>query len=386
MSDDYLCFAGQDWWTHGRAHSDFQLMTNVARQGHQVLVINSLGMRMPMPGKSTSPLKRIIRKAKSTAKAFQRPLEDVPNFGLLSPIVVPAYGNEKARNANAMSVAAQVKGAMKHHKVSNPVCVVTVPTAIDVVERIPHKDLIYYRADAHSDAEDVDRDLIMGFEDRLFEQASKIIYCAQALMDAEADRHKGKGVLIDHGVDSQLFRPDPKASLPPDIAKIDSPRVGYFGTIEGMGMDLGLVEKVAREHPELNVVLIGRVAIDVTSLEALPNVHMLGWKPYEEIPSYARGFDVALLPRPISEWGLGSNPIKLKEYLSAGLPVVATPVPRAEEYEPYLTIAEDPDAFVSAVAATARSGGVGTPEERRKLVEPQTWAAKALELVALSAD
>ena len=80
----YLCFSAQDWWYHNRAHSDFQLLRRVAKH-RKVLLVNSIGLRMPSPGKSTQFLRRILRKAKSVAMLVRRPIEDTPNFYVMTP-------------------------------------------------------------------------------------------------------------------------------------------------------------------------------------------------------------------------------------------------------------------------------------------------------------
>ena len=73
----YVCFSAQDWWYHNRAHSDFQLMRG--SRAPPVLVVNSIGMRMPLPGRSSQPLRRILRKLRSIAKLVRRPLPELPH-------------------------------------------------------------------------------------------------------------------------------------------------------------------------------------------------------------------------------------------------------------------------------------------------------------------
>src|SRR3954470_20149210 len=89
--EDYVCFSGQDWWYFSRAHSDFQLMLRVARE-RRVLLVNSIGMRMPLPGRSTMVTRRIIRKASSVLKFLKQPVPDVPGFHVMTPLILPLYG------------------------------------------------------------------------------------------------------------------------------------------------------------------------------------------------------------------------------------------------------------------------------------------------------
>ncbi len=90
----YVCFSAQDWWYHNRAHSDFQLMRRVAER-RRVLVVNSIGMRMPTRGRSSKPGRRIVRKLRSIAKLVRRPLPALPQFYVMSPVPLPFYGRTR---------------------------------------------------------------------------------------------------------------------------------------------------------------------------------------------------------------------------------------------------------------------------------------------------
>ena len=95
-ADGVICFSALDWWYHNHAHADFQLMRRVA-QSRRVLFVNSIGMRMPLPGRSTQPLRRIVRKVRSISRSLQAPLPDLPEFHVLSPAVLPFYGTPAIR-------------------------------------------------------------------------------------------------------------------------------------------------------------------------------------------------------------------------------------------------------------------------------------------------
>ena len=84
--------------------------------------------------------------------------------------------------------------------------------------------------------------------------------------------------------------------------------------------DLSLIDSVARNFTDGSIVLIGKATMDLGPLAHLPNVHILGRKPYESLSAYCKGFDVALIPFPINEVTLNANPLKVREYLAAGLP------------------------------------------------------------------
>src|SRR5690606_7603521 len=113
--------------------------------------------------------------------------------------------------------------------------------------------------------------------------------------------------------------------------------------------DFDLLEKVAVGIPEAQLVLIGRTTCSMQRLTRHPNVHWLDFRPLEAIPQYGSGFDVALMPWLRSEWIEYCNPIKMKEYLALGLPVVSTDFPEVRRYDRLIRVAKDHDAFLAAI-------------------------------------
>src|SRR5690606_13415752 len=115
-----------------------------------------------------------------------------------------------------------------------------------------------------------------------------------------------------------------------------------YGTLRDW-VDLDLIANVAKARPELSFVLIGQVLTDVTRLHGLRNVYLLGQRDHHELPAYCKGFDVGFIPYRVEERMQFVNPLKLREYLSAGLPVVSTPIPEVARYRDTCRIAATAD-------------------------------------------
>ena len=372
----YLCFAAQDWWYHNQAHSDFQLLRQIART-RRVLVVNSIGMRMPTPGRTTQPWRRVARKLRSVARLVRAPLPDTPDFHVMSPLAVPVFGRPWVERANAASIALQVRLAMAFLGIRRPVAVVTLPTAEPVLDRLRLSTVVANRSDKHSMFAEADGSVIAGFEARLLRRADRVIYSSHALMDDEASSSAGKAVFVDHGVDAEHFVRRPPQDEPADLRAIPHPRVGFFGAVDDL-VDVGLLEELAAQRPDVHLVVVGSVTVPVGSLTSSPNVHLLGFRPYSEIPAYGSGLDVALMPWKTNEWIRLCNPIKLKEYLALGLPVVSTPFPELEHYRDVVRVASGPTAFVAAVGdALSDPGGEPARADRRARVAGITWARQA---------
>ncbi|MGY1649739.1 glycosyltransferase [Geodermatophilus sp. SYSU D01119] len=379
----WICFSAQDWWYQNQAHSDFQLMRRVART-RPVLLVNSIGLRMPLPGRSTQVLRRIARKVASTARLVRRPLPDTPGFHVMTPVVLPFYGSPLLRRLNAWSVRTQVRLVSRLIGLPpDPVVVCTIPTAWDVVAPMSRRALVYNRSDRHSDFPESDRATIAALEESLLRTADAVLYVSRALMAEEAPLTGSRARFLDHGVDLRHFEPG-AGPEPADLAPIPHPRVGFFGGLDSFLVDFDLLERVALEVPEAHLVLVGDADRATDQLTRHPTVHWLGRRSYEQIPAYGAGFDVALMPWQDNEWIARCNPIKMKEYLALGLPVVSTDFPEVRRYADTIAVATDRDDFVDLVRRTLKDSGPGDPARRRAAVVADSWDTRAAELVAVA--
>jgi len=377
----YVCFAAQDWWYHNQAHSDFQLMRSIAEK-RRVLVVNSIGMRMPTPGRSTDVTRRILRKLRSVAMLVRRPLDELPNFFVMSPLPLPFYGSPFLRKVNAVMIRAQVRAVCMVLRLADPVIMVTIPTAWDVVRPMRRHSLVFNRSDRHSDFPEADRELIEGLEQGLLENADLITYVSHVLLDEEHERTGDRAHFLDHGVDIDHFVH--RAELPADIAEIPGPRIGFFGALDDFLVDFDLLERIAAELPEVSLVLIGDSTHPMERFDKYPNVYWLGFRSYETIPAYGSGFDVAIMPWLDNQWIHHSNPIKLKEYLALGLPVVSTNFAELATYTDRVRVATAHGQFIDAIRASLNEGGLRPPEQLRDSVRGFSWRSRAAELVALA--
>ena len=379
----YLCFAAQDWWYHNRAHSDFQLMRRVAEH-RTVLLVNSIGMRMPLPGRSTQFARRILRKMRSVAMLVRRPLPELPGLYVMTPIPFPFYGRAWQRWLGARLIQLQVRLVSLALRIRAPVVVVTIPTAWDVVRTIPKKSLVYNRSDLHSAFREADQTVMRTLEHHLLSSADHVLYVSRALQSDESNVVGGRGHFLDHGVDIEHFRRRPQQELPADLAAIPRPIAGFFGSLDDYLVDFDLLEKVAAELPDVSLVLIGDATCSMDRFHKYPNVFLLGFRPYEQIPAYGSAFDVALMPWVKSDWIRYANPIKLKEYLALGLPVVTTEFLEASAWRDVIRVAGDHSEFVALIRDTLVGGAPGTPASRRQAVLTASWSSRAAEFMAIA--
>jgi glycosyltransferase involved in cell wall biosynthesis len=132
--------------------------------------------------------------------------------------------------------------------------------------------------------------------------------------------------------------------------------------------------KVAAELSHLHFVVVGPSALPDDWCQ-LPNVHQFGQQPYEEVPRFMAACDVLIMPWNENEWIRACNPVKLKEYLAVGRPVITTPFEELRRYPGYVSVASGEKAFASAILEALENPP--DPVWLRQRVEKETWVAKA---------
>jgi UDP-galactopyranose mutase len=167
---------------------------------------------------------------------------------------------------------------------------------------------------------------LIEYEKALFERADLVFTGGLSLFEAKCERHKHvhpfpSSVDVPHFAQARSIETEPE-----DQRHIAHPRIGYAGVIDER-LDTALIAEIARLRPEWQIVMLGPVVkISVESLPKAPNIHYLGMKPYTDLPAYFSGWDAAMLPFALNDATRYISPTKTPEYLSAGLPVISTPI------------------------------------------------------------
>lgn len=370
---DILCFS-HDW--SGDPLSKTHLMRLVSAD-NRVLWVNSIGYRTPTASKAD-----ISRAFKKLAAATNSLKEVEPNIFVLNPLAIPAYGNPRIRKLNRHLLQLQVKRAMKQLGFRHAINWVFNPAAAVIAGAFNEDLLIYQCVDEYTAFSGVTSNHLAELEAQLLKKADLVIVSADLLYQSKAKLNKNT-FIVRHGVDYKHFSKalSETTVVPEEIRNLPKPVIGFFGLIADW-VDVDLMAYVASKFPNGSLVVIGKSTTDVSVLEALPNVHLLGRKQYSELPAYCRGFDVALMPFRINELTLNANPLKVREYLAAGLPVVSTPIPEVEVLG-QCRIAGDPDTFVAEVEAALQDPG---PKLERSLaISHESWDAKLAEIAGFMA-
>lgn len=365
---DILCFS-HDW--SGAVLSKTHLMRLLSRR-NRVLWVNSIGYRRPTA--TVSDFRRIFNKLSAAAQ----PIAEVePNLFVFNPLALPAYQSAWA-GLNCRWLGSQVRRAMRRLGFSRAINFVFNPAAAMVAGTLGEEQIVYYCVDEYSAFSGVDAESLIRLETQLLQKADLVVASSQRLYEAKRAANPNT-ILVRHGVDFDHFRKalDAQTPVPAEIAILPQPVIGYFGLISADWVDAPLLRRLAKAMPEASIVMLGKVAMNISELQRLPNVHFLGPKPYETLPNYCKGFDAAIVPFPINSATLSANPLKLREYLAAGLPVVSTAIPEARAVG-QCRIGADAESFVAEVRAALRQPAPSAA--RSETMRSENWAARLAEV------
>lgn len=369
-----ICFGGEDWWYH-HPHSKAHLMRKFARAGNRVIFVNSISMGLPgLAHKDLLP--RIKRKLGSYSK-LARQTED--GITVVSPASLPFFGSATARKLNRQMIGAQIRKLAQSRGLTKPILWIAIPTAAEMIGAFDESAIIYQvsdKYDANTMDHATDPALIRKLHEQAIDRADLVFYSGRKLFD-EATRGRDHSYLLEQGVDYERWSKVTTLSIAPEIDKIPHPRLGYFGAIEPWLVDQELIKRAARERPSWQWIFIGNRSRGI-EIEDLPNTHFLPPVQYEELPAYAAGFDVCVLPweteQAFTSYG---SAIKVREYLASGKPVVISPLPEYEPMGDVLRIARSRDEFLRLVEDALNENDESASAKRQAAVASGTWDARA---------
>lgn len=361
-----LCFAsGYDAPPTSKHH-----VMHLLAERNTVLWVNYHASRMPSA--SSSDLAYIGKKLGQVFSGLKNPR---PNLHVLTPLVAPLPGSAWAKKLNRLLLVRQVRRALR--KVARgPVQLWSfTPDVSYLLGKFGEEKVVYYCVDDHASFTGYNRQQVLADEEDLCRRADLVVTTALALQEAKQPLNPNT-ILVPHGVDYEHFSKalDCDLAAPADVENIPHPRLGFVGLIRDW-VDLDLLAEVARARPNWHIVLIGDSTEDLSRYAALSNMHFLGRKPYASLPAYCRAFDVGLIPFKLNELTRAVNPIKLREYLAAGLPVVSTPLPEVQLYRHLAEIASDAGETIAAVDRCIDSHD-DQRRARSNSMASETWETK----------
>jgi len=367
---------GEDWGRH--PSSTQHLMKSITRK-HQVYWVNSIGLRRP----KLTDGKRIIEKLKQLKDACANDFNqnqtlsnvEMKPLEILAPIALPWPGSYIAYVINRLLLTYQIRALLGRHvtdKNLSRILWLSLPTGRCVIDALEEDVVVYYVGDDFSALHGVDHNKV-NFEEVELVKCADIIFAASDNIARQFPQHKT--YLLPHGVDLKHFSSVYKRpNHYPDSDLV----VGYYGSITRW-LNFELITFLARARPDITFLFIGKIEIDDCPMFGYENIVHLVDMPHEELIKYAANWQVSLIPFVDNEQIRACNPLKLREYLAIGHPILSTKYPAVMEFSECIYIAENQQQMLEQLNTAlilSQAELKQLKDVSRKMVESSTWEAR----------
>jgi glycosyltransferase involved in cell wall biosynthesis len=368
-----------DWDEH--PSSCQHLFRRISRE-YDVIWVNTIGMRNP--SLTWADAKKGFRKlGKMIAPGDGRKEEESRydfRLTVVQPLMVPFSQLRLVRWINKHSVHRSVENALSKQGPGSRIIVTTVPNACDYVGEIGASRIVYYCVDDFTEWPGLNRSLVKKMEAELVMRSDVFVATSEKLYES-LKVHGKPTYLLTHGVDVELFARAAKTEHP-ILLSLPKPRVGFFGLYDDRS-DYELISRVASLLPDVSFVFAGPIASDASRLREHDNIYFVGKVDYEDLPSLVLGFDVLMLPYLVNRLTDSISPLKLKEYLATGKPVVSTGIKEAMKFDGVIKVARSVDQMADQIRMLLSGKKPYNAERARSKVASEHWAQKAKDFLSI---
>jgi glycosyltransferase involved in cell wall biosynthesis len=370
-----ILYFGNDWFAENRT-SSHQIARWLAR-GHRVYYIECPGLRAPKS--SSRDLKKIWTKLRRCLRGAQPVPEGLRVMTLLQ---LPFHRFSGVRRLNRFLLRASLRRLLRRERIHRPISWFMLPHLSSLVGTLGERLSVYYCIDDYAALPDVNIEAVRRMDEEMTRKADLVFVASDTLLESKLRLNPNTRV-SPHGVDFDHFArvQDERLQVPPDLAGLPPrPIVGFFGLIERW-IDLDLVGYLAEQRPQWTFVMLGRVAVPEDTLPRRPNLHFLGKRPYELLPAYGKQFDAAIIPYRLTQQVMHANPIKLREYLAMGKPIVSVRTPEIDKFADVVETAEGPEQFLAKLdRVLSRPASPNEIQRRMERVAAGSWDARLREV------
>jgi glycosyltransferase involved in cell wall biosynthesis len=376
MSDAAPLIVFSDDW--GRHPSSCQHLISRVLAHRAVTWVNTIGTRPPALNWST--VTRGFGKLQSCVRPRRTQRTDEPNVApaprVLNPKMWPSFRSRFGRALNRRSLARALAPVAREG--APPVVVTTLPITADLVGAFPAARWVYYCVDDFSVWPGLDGRTLAGMEAELVPKVDVCVAVSETLR-AHLARLGKPAQLLTHGVDLEFWRAPVPRDTPVSLASVPAlpaPLVVYWGVIDRR-TDLAFVRALSGAMREGTILFAGPHDSPDPELLRVPRVRTLPPIPFADLPSLASRASVLIAPYADLPVTRAMQPLKLKEYLATGKPVVVRELPATAEWAACADVVSSPQAFASAVLERIASGLPDSHRAARSRLEGEGWSAKA---------
>ena len=383
-----LVVFGDDW---GRHPSSAQHLVRHLLPRYPVLWVNTIGTRMPRP--TLEDARRIVSKLRGWTWPGARGGPEWLAPRVIAPPMWPQFRARWQRRLNVRLVGGAVDRALgPRRQGERRVAIAAMPLCADLVGRLAVDRWVYYCADDLSEWPGLDGPLLRTMERRLIERADGLIAVSETLRRRLATLGRDDAVLLTHGVDLAHWRPAdplpaargphsvaaPEQSRLPDWWRSLSPPVLVFFGLVDRRLDFEWCRALAGQAAGSGTLaLVGPHQAPDPRLRSLPGVVLPGPLPYADLPALAQAADVLVRPYQDAAVTRAMQPLKLKEFLATGKPVVVRDLPSTREWADAADVVSSVEQLTEAVRERLRSGVTAEQRRARERLKDESWELKA---------
>jgi glycosyltransferase involved in cell wall biosynthesis len=368
---------GPDWFRPS-VTSTRQIIYQFRKNDYNVLWVNPIAFKSPAVNSDNkkSIHKKVVNKLKTHLKFFRKVEK---GFYVLVPFYIPLFSPFWDKiNASFIRFQLKMASSLLDFKMKDAILWISGSFTLSPLLKKTFQTKVYQAADLISDFRTTNQHLLAELKKKEFYLSQNVdyLFASSPNIQSKLEKLSGREVhLLTHGVDFDHFTNNHK--IHPTIVNIrdqGKPIAGYFGTLSDAN-DKEVFRKLAQNG--FSVVIIGKVLGDYSTLKNQENIYFTGPVAYDELPSYAQGFDVCLLNWIMADWIKNSFPIKTLEYLAMGKPIVSCRIPVVEQmFDELVYFAETPDDFLTQSRLAVENDSPVLAQMRIKMASQQTWEQK----------
>ena len=369
-----IVYFGNEWFAENRTSSH-----HIARRlpvSCPVLYVDSPGLRAPSA--SGRDLRRLFRKL---AQTLRKPKLVAPGLWHCTIPQIPFRRLWGVAFLNRQFGRWALRRAISAVGFRRRISWFVVPHPGFLAGSLGEELIVYYCIDDYAAHPGVDTEAISAADLALTQRADLVFVAPPTLLEGKKNLNPAT-VFSPHGVDFRLFsQAANEATVVPEMAAdLKRPVIGYFGSMADW-IDVDLLAYIGRERPEWTFLIVGHVSTDITVLNALANFVFVGPQPYETLPAWAKAFDVAVIPYRQNRQVRNANPLKLREYLATGKPVVSVPTAEVERFGSLVRIAATPGGFLAEVEGALNDDSAENRVARMQAVSSMSWESRVDEIL-----
>jgi len=189
-------------------------------------------------------------------------------------------------------------------------------------------------------------------------------------------KYNPQSLMVGQGCDVSHFSDDDNSiKIPDDFKNVPLPVIGYVGSLTSLRLDINLIEYIATQRKNWSIVLVGPEDDDFKNsvLHKLSNVYFFGSKDGSELPSYVKGFDVAMNPQLTNNLTIGNYPRKIDEYLAMGKPTIATKTKAMEMFKEYVYLGLTKEDYITLIEKALLENSLALAMNRTNFAKSHTW-------------